>query len=248
MRKKGGETGKAEDFVPVLSSKEKLLTRIRFSLKCKNERQKKLVRLINQKEITICAGPAGTGKTYLACAEALRLITTNTATYKKILLVKSVTVLPGEEVGFLKGTLKDKMEPFMVSFIDNFEKIIGVELTQQLMDAGVIEIQPLTYIRGRSIDNSIIIIDEAQNITMSNMRSAMTRIGEDSKMVIIGDTKQIDISKKLESSLDKICRMFSEVDEIGITHFEREDIVRNPLIIKIDDIFDQEEASKGRPS
>lgn len=248
MRKKGGETGKAEDFVPVLSSKEKLLTRIRFSLKCKNERQKKLVRLINQKEITICAGPAGTGKTYLACAEALRLITTNTATYKKILLVKSVTVLPGEEVGFLKGTLKDKMEPFMVSFIDNFEKIIGVELTQQLMDAGVIEIQPLTYIRGRSIDNSIIIIDEAQNITMSNMRSAMTRIGEDSKMVIIGDTKQIDISKKLESSLDKICRMFSEVDEIGITHFERADIVRNPLIIKIDDIFDQEEALKARPS
>ena len=248
MRKKGGETGKAEDFVPVLSSKEKLLTRIRFSLKCKNERQKKLVRLINQKEITICAGPAGTGKTYLACAEALRLITTNTATYKKILLVKSVTVLPGEEVGFLKGTLKDKMEPFMVSFIDNFEKIIGVELTQQLMDAGVIEIQPLTYIRGRSIDNSIIIIDEAQNITMSNMRSAMTRIGEDSKMVIIGDTKQIDISKKAESSLDKICRMFSEVDEIGITHFERADIVRNPLIIKIDDIFDQEEALKARPS
>jgi phosphate starvation-inducible PhoH-like protein len=248
MRKKGGETGKAEDFVPMLSSKEKLLTRIRFSLKCKNERQKKLVRLINQKEITICAGPAGTGKTYLACAEALRLITTNTATYKKILLVKSVTVLPGEEVGFLKGTLKDKMEPFMVSFIDNFEKIIGVELTQQLMDAGVIEIQPLTYIRGRSIDNSIIIIDEAQNITMSNMRSAMTRIGEDSKMVIIGDTKQIDISKKLESSLDKICRMFSEVDEIGITHFERADIVRNPLIIKIDDIFDQEETLKARPS
>jgi phosphate starvation-inducible PhoH-like protein len=247
MRKRG-ETGRAEDFESSLSSKEKLLTRIRFNLKCKNERQKKLVRLINQKEITICAGPAGTGKTYLACAEALRLITTKTATYKKILLVKSVTVLPGEEVGFLKGTLKDKMEPFMVSFIDNFEKIIGVELTQQLMDAGVIEIQPLTYIRGRSIDNSIIIIDEAQNITMSNMRSAMTRIGEDSKMVIIGDTKQIDISKKLESSLDKICRMFSEVDEIGITHFEREDIVRNPLIIKIDDIFDQEEASKGRPS
>jgi len=247
MRKRG-ETGRAEDFESSLSSKEKLLTRIRFNLKCKNERQKKLVRLINQKEITICAGPAGTGKTYLACAEALRLITTKTATYKKILLVKSVTVLPGEEVGFLKGTLKDKMEPFMVSFIDNFEKIIGVELTQQLMDAGVIEIQPLTYIRGRSIDNSIIIIDEAQNITMSNMRSAMTRIGEDSKMVIIGDTKQIDISKKLESSLDKICRLFSEVDEIGITHFEREDIVRNPLIIKIDDIFDQEEASKGRPS
>lgn len=247
MRKKG-ETGRAEDFASLLTPKEKLLTRIRFTLKCKNERQKKLVRLINQKEITICAGPAGTGKTYLACAEALRLITTNTASYKKILLVKSVTVLPGEEVGFLKGTLKDKMEPFMVSFIDNFEKIIGVELTQQLMDAGVIEIQPLTYIRGRSIDNSIIIIDEAQNITMSNMRSAMTRLGESSKMVIIGDTKQIDISKKSESSLDKICRMFADVDEIGITQFEREDIVRNPLIIKIDDIFDQEEVSRARPS
>ena len=238
MRKKGGETGKADDFMSSLTSTEKLLTRIRFNLKCKNERQKKLVRLISQKEITICAGPAGTGKTYLACAEALRLITTNYSTYKKILLVKSVTVLPGEEVGFLKGTLKEKMEPFMVSFVDNFEKLIGAELTQQLMDAGVIQIQPLTYIRGRSIDNSIIIIDEAQNITLPNMRSAM---------VIIGDTKQIDITKKSESSLDKICRMFSEVDEIGITQFEREDIVRNKLIIMIDDIFDQEEL-KGRPS
>ena len=247
MRKKGGETGKADDFMSSLTSTEKLLTRIRFNLKCKNERQKKLVRLISQKEITICAGPAGTGKTYLACAEALRLITTNYSTYKKILLVKSVTVLPGEEVGFLKGTLKEKMEPFMVSFVDNFEKLIGAELTQQLMDAGVIQIQPLTYIRGRSIDNSIIIIDEAQNITLPNMRSAMTRIGEDSKMVIIGDTKQIDITKKSESSLDKICRMFSEVDEIGITQFEREDIVRNKLIKMIDDIFDQEEL-KGRPS
>jgi phosphate starvation-inducible PhoH-like protein len=222
-----------------LSLTQKALTKLNVVLKCKTENQKKFVRLIDNNQIVICAGPAGTGKTYVACAEALHLLAKGQ--FKKIIVAKSVTVLEGEDIGFLKGTLKDKMEPVMVSFMDNFYKIIGKPLTDELQELDLIEITPLAYIRGRSIDDSIIMVDEAQNITMKNMRSTMTRLGERSKMIIMGDTKQIDLNKKTMSSLAKIVRMFNDVDEIGVIEFSREDIVRNPLIIKIDEIFDKEE-------
>ena len=215
------------------------LTRVRVNLKCKNERQKQFIKLIGSKEITICAGPAGTGKTYVACAEALRLLCADPHTYKKIIIVKSVTVLEGEELGYLKGSMKEKMEPFMASFMDNFEKLIGRDLTKRLEELEVIEIMPLAYIRGRSIDNTIIIVDEAQNISLKNMRSTMTRLGENSKMIIVGDTRQIDMKKNETSSLDKVIHYFQDVEEIGVVEFLREDIVRNPLIIKIETIFDQ---------
>jgi phosphate starvation-inducible PhoH-like protein len=222
-----------------LSPAQNALTRINFDLKCKNERQKQFVKLINSKDITICAGPAGTGKTYVACAEALKLLAKRSDLYKKIIIVKSVTVLEGEEIGFLKGTMKEKMEPYMISFMDNFHKIIGKDLTRSLEGQELIEIMPLAYIRGRSIDNTIIIVDEAQNISLKNMRSTMTRLGENSKMIIVGDTRQIDIKKNEVSSLDKVVQFFQGVEEIGIMEFQREDIVRNPLIIKIEEIFEK---------
>lgn len=226
-----------------LNPQQKALTRLSVSLRCKTENQKKFVRLIGSSEIVICAGPAGTGKTFVACAEALSLLAKGK--FKKIVVAKSVTVLEGEDVGFLKGTLKDKMEPIMISFMDNFYKIIGKQLTEELEALELIEVTPLAYIRGRSIDDSLIIVDEAQNITMKNMRSTMTRLGENSKMIIMGDTKQIDINKRSASSLSKILRMFADVEEIGVVEFTREDIVRNPLIIKIDEIFDKEEESQS---
>jgi phosphate starvation-inducible PhoH-like protein len=224
-----------------LTPQQRLLTRLNISLRCKTENQKKFARHINNDQIIICAGPAGTGKTYVACAESLRLLAKGA--FKKIIVAKSVTVLEGEDIGFLKGSLKEKMEPIMVSFMDNFYKIIGKPLTEELIQNDLIEITPLAYIRGRSIDDTFIIVDEAQNITMQNMRSTMTRIGDRSKMVIMGDTKQIDLSKKTMSSLARIVRMFASVDDIGVVEFERADIVRNPLIIKIDEIFDEEEGN-----
>ncbi len=224
-----------EDFIPNI----RLLAKIRVDLKCKNERQKLFIRLINSKDITICAGPAGTGKTFVACAEALRLLTTQGGKYKKIILAKSVTVLEGEEIGFLKGTMQEKMEPFMISFMDNFHKLIGKELSNSLLAADLIEVLPLAYIRGRSIDNAIIIVDEAQNISLRNMRSTMTRLGDSSKMIIVGDTRQIDIKKAEVSSLEKVISFFSNMEEIGIMEFHREDIVRNPLIIKIEETFEK---------
>lgn len=241
------KTGHVDDFMESLSPQQKALTKLKITLKCKTENQKKFVRLIDRNQIVICAGPAGTGKTYVACAEALRLLAAGR--YKKIIVAKSVTVLEGEEIGFLKGTMREKMDPIMVSFMDNFHKIIGKPLTEELEKTELIEITPLAYIRGRSIDDSFIIIDEAQNVSFKNMRSTMTRIGDNSKMIILGDTKQIDITKRDVSSLSKIVRMFGEEEEIGVMEFEREDIVRNPLIIKIEEIFDEEEEkSKTRPS
>lgn len=227
-----------EDFEMDLNPGQRLLTRLRFDLKCKNERQKLFVKLINSKDIVICAGPAGTGKTFVACAEALKLLASRNTTYKKIIIAKSVTVLEGEEIGFLKGTMQDKMEPFMISFMDNFHKLIGKELSNALLAAEIIEVLPLAYIRGRSIDNAIIIVDEAQNISLKNMRSTMTRLGEDSKMIIVGDTRQKDIKKNEVSSLEKVVEFFKDMEEFGIMEFNREDIVRNPLIIKIEETFE----------
>jgi len=174
----------------------KILETISVKVQCKNESQKKLIKSIKENEITIISGFPGTGKTFMACAEALRMLKNHE--FKQIILVKSVTPLKGEETGFLPGDLKEKLEPFMISFIDNFEKIIGETATAKLRESGLIKIQPLGFIRGRSIDNAIIIADECQNITLDNMKTLLTRIGDNSKMVILGDTKQKDIKNKKE--------------------------------------------------
>jgi len=213
------------------------LQRLSLDIKCKNTSQKKLLNLITNNDITICSGPAGTGKTFLACAHALKMLKTDDR-FRKILLVKSVTVLEGEDVGFLKGDLKEKMFPFTISFLDNFYKIIGEDNTNAMLNEGLIEVLPLAYIRGRSIDNSIIIVDEAQNISLKNMRSTLTRIGENSKMIITGDSKQIDIKNKRLSSLDTVVSLFSGKTGIGTMSFLTSDIVRSPIVRMIEDEFD----------
>lgn len=220
-----------------------VVKKYKVEIKCKTPNQKKFVNLIKDKEIVICGGQAGTGKTFLSCAEALKLLQSEDR-FRKIVIVKSVTVLEGEEVGYLKGGVKEKMEPFVYSFMSNFVKIIGKPNTEALVGAGLIETLPLAYLRGMSIDNSIIIIDECQNITKKNMRTIMTRLGENSKMIFIGDEKQIDLQKKSESSLAIIMKKFANQDGFGIMHFSKEDIVRNPLIKIIEDVFDEIDSEK----
>ena len=221
------------------AEEDKFLQSMSVNIKCKNGNQKLVVESIKNNEITIVSGLPGTGKTYLACAEALKLIKTKPK-YKKILLVKSVIQLPGEELGFLPGDLKDKLDPYMISFIDNFEKIIGESLTNKLRELGLIQIQPLAFVRGRSIDNTIIIIDEAQNISIQNMRTLMTRIGDNSKMVILGDVKQKDIKNPKNSSLEVVIDKFEGIDGFGCVSLRNpDDVVRNPVIKIIEKVFEE---------
>ena len=154
-------------------------------------------------------------------------------------MVKSITQLRGEELGSLPGDLNEKFDPYLGSFIDNFEKIIGESLTKKLRELGLINIQPLAFVRGRSIDNTIIIVDEAQNITLDNMRTLMTRIGDNSKMVILGDVKQKDLRNKKDSSLEVIIDRFNNVDNFGCVELrDPNDVVRNPIIKVIENVFD----------
>jgi len=206
-----------------------------IKVKCKTENQKALVNSIKENEVTICSGPAGTGKTYLACAEALKLIKRYTK-YKKIVIVKSVTTLKNEEIGFLKGNLREKMEPFMFSFVHNFEKLVGQSITSRLRELKTIEEMPIAYMRGINLDRSIIIVDEAQNISQENMRTIMTRLGRDSKMIFLGDERQQD--SKGGNGLTFLMDHFSNIEEIGCVQFNKSDVVRNPLIAKIERVFD----------
>lgn len=196
----------------------------------KNQKQQQLVNLIEDKEVILATGVAGTGKTYVALATALSLLG---PIYKKVVLVKSVTTLPGEEIGFLKGGMEQKMEPFVMSYVWNIDKICGQGSASSLMNKKIVEVLPLAFIRGLSIDNSIVIIDEAQNIDTHTFKTMMTRIGEDSKYIFLGDVEQIDRKKKSESCLQKVMDIFKDSPIIGTIEFTDEDCVRNPIIPKI---------------
>ena len=214
------------------------LTKVKVELKAKNPNQKLFASFIEDKEIVICSGPAGTGKTYVACAQALKLFK-HDQRYKKIYIVKSVTTLKDEEIGFLKGTLDEKMEPYIYSFIHNFEKIVGRSITKTLRDNGSIEVMPIAFLRGINFDDCIVLIDECQNITHDNMRTIMTRIGSNCKLIFLGDTGQIDLKMKKNSSLPMIMEKFSKIEEFGCIALSDDDIVRNPLIKKIEQVFNE---------
>lgn len=230
------EQMEVEEWIYQNNTEEKRISdTMTVNVKCKTENQKALVNAIKEKEVIICSGPAGTGKTYLACAEALKLIK-RYAKYKKIVIVKSVTTLKNEEIGFLKGGLREKMEPFMFSFVHNFEKLVGQAITSRLRELKTIEELPIAYMRGINLDRSIIIIDEAQNISQENIRTIMTRLGKDSKMIFLGDEGQQD--SKGHNGLTFLMDHFQDIDEIGCVQFNKSDVVRNPLIAKIERVFD----------
>lgn len=207
-------------------------------VKAYNESQKKLIRSIKNNEVTISAGPPGCGKTFVSVAYALNLLRKTTNRYKKIYLVKSVTTLKGEEIGFLKGDLKEKIEPFMWSFFINMEKLINTQSMKTLLEKDIIRPFPLAYMRGASLDDCIIIADEMQNVSLDNSRTLLTRIGSNCKLILLGDMNQVDMRNKNESSLPKLLGMFEQVDGFGVINMSEKDTnVRNPLITIIEEKY-----------
>ncbi len=215
-----------------------VLSMIKVDIKYKNEIQKKLSQAIKINDVTICVGMAGTGKTYIAVAEALKLLKSNLS-YDKIVIIKSVTPLKAEEIGFLKGSLQEKLEPFIYSFIHNFEKLIGKQNTNMLRELNYIETLPIAYMRGISIDNAIILVDEVQNISHDNIKTILTRLGENSKMIFLGDTEQIDLKNKKDSSLFKLIGKIKNkpTNGVEIIEFSQNDIVRHRLTGYFIDLF-----------
>ena len=198
------------------------------NIKCKTDHQKEFLKLINSKEIVIAEGPAGVGKSYLALYAALKLL--EKGEFNKITLVKSVTPLPEEELGALPGDIYEKMSPFLYSFIGNLDKLVGEETRKYLMKNKLIDIQPLAYVRGVNLDNQIVICDEIQNISTHTFKTIITRIGENSKYILMGDSLQIDLKKQDQSCLSKVMNLFKEDDLIGTISFDKSDCVRNKII------------------
>lgn len=205
----------------------------RYRLKCKNEAQKEYARIITDHEITVAYGPAGTGKSFIAIARAIELLQNVSNNYSRIIVSKPA-VEADEKLGFMPGTEREKLEPHISSALDIFDKIVGKYNRMKLEEKECLIIQPLGFIRGKSIDNAIIIIEEAQNLSPSQCKAILTRIGTNSKLILSGDLDQSDRYKNVrDSGLFDVVTRHQNVPEIGFFEFKNGDVVRNPLISKI---------------
>lgn len=230
-----------------INEKQDLLSQIKIDLKHKNETQKKLTQSIKNGDVTVCIGPAGTGKTLLSVAEALLLLKTNPDKYHDIKLVKSIVQLKDEDLGTLPGDERDKLKFIMMSFLDAFYQLIGEELTTKLIEVGYIKMEVFGSVRGRSIPNCILLFDEFQNVNDGNAKTLLTRFSENTKVVILGDTNQIDLKRKEDSSLGELVRMVKllpEEEGVSIIEFAEEDIVRHRLTKYFVKLFEHPEYKK----
>jgi len=203
-------------------------------IKVKNLNQFKYIETIENSTITFGIGPAGTGKTFLAVASAVKMYSENKI--KKIVLTRPA-VEAGERLGYLPGDLSQKIDPYLVPLFDSLEYFFGNETLQYLIEKRNIEIVPLAYMRGRTLNDACIILDEAQNATISQIKMFLTRLGENSKMIITGDETQIDLNNRTFSGLKKTRKTLSKIEEVSVLEFENTDIVRNKIVSKILEVF-----------
>ena len=205
--------------------------------------QKKYVRAMRDNMIVFGLGPAGTGKTFLAMAMAITAFKNNEVS--RIILTRPA-IEAGEKLGFLPGDLQSKIDPYLRPLYDALYQIMGAESFQKNMEKGVIEVAPLAYMRGRTLDNAYIILDEAQNTTEAQMKMFLTRIGFGSKVVVTGDSSQTDLSAGTRSGLDVAVKVLSHVDGIAFCNLTSKDVVRHPLVQKIVKAYEDYENKQSR--
>ena len=206
------------------------------TISAKTFNQKEYYRKIQDNDLVFGIGPAGTGKTYLAVVIGVALLKKNIV--RKIILTRPV-VEAGENLGFLPGDLKEKVDPYLRPLYDALYDVLGLEQTEKMIERGIIEIAPLAYMRGRTLEDAYIILDEAQNTTKQQMKMFLTRLGFNSKMVVTGDETQIDLPKPVKSGLKHAKEILSDVKGIEFVQFETVDVVRHTLVQKIIESYEK---------
>lgn len=203
----------------------------------RTQNQAEYINMLQTKDMVFCTGSAGSGKTFLAVAQALFLILTHK---KNKLIITRPVVEAGESLGFLPGDLEDKIDPYLRPLKDSMETLLPAESVKRLFEAGIIEAAPLAYMRGRTLNNSVIILDEAQNATIPQMKMFLTRMGENSKVYVTGDPSQVDLPRKVESGLMHSISILYKIDDIGFMELTADDVVRNNLVKKIVKAYEHE--------
>ncbi|MCD7728412.1 MAG: PhoH family protein [Clostridia bacterium] len=228
--------GRAKDILK-LSGSTVAVTYRGKPIKCKTVGQKKYVDSIKKDTVVFGVGPAGTGKTYLAVCLAVKALKSKQV--EKIILTRPA-VEAGEKLGFLPGDLQTKVDPYLRPLYDALQEMLGLETYTKMMERGSIEIAPLAYMRGRTLSNAFIILDEAQNATREQMKMFLTRMGDGSRMVITGDVTQIDLPEGKKSGLVHATRVLKGIEGIAICNLTDKDVVRHPLVMKIVRAYEQD--------
>jgi phosphate starvation-inducible PhoH-like protein len=205
-------------------------------IKPKSENQHKLIETYNSCDMIFAVGPAGTGKTYLSIALAVKAL--KEKTIKKIILSRPA-VEAGEKLGFLPGDMKDKIDPYLQPLYDSLEDMIPAAKLQDMMEKHIIQIAPLAFMRGRTLSDAVVILDEAQNTTPAQLRMFLTRMGWNTKMIITGDMTQIDLPRSQQSGLKEALGILKNIEGIGIVELNAKDIVRHKLVTKIVNAYDK---------
>ncbi len=208
-------------------------------IKARNENQRKMVKAYFENDLVFAVGPAGTGKTYVAIALAVRAL--KNREIKRIILTRPA-VEAGERLGFLPGDLKDKLDPYLQPLYDALGDMIPPKRLQDFMAEGTIQIAPLAYMRGRTLDRACVILDEAQNTNMAQLKMFLTRMGVNAKFIVTGDATQVDLPRKEDSGLLRGIGLLKGIKGISTIFFTNEDIVRHPLVTKIVKAFDSKES------